>query len=374
MSTTKRLLTREDVPGRAWWPFMEKVNKLISGTSTENDVITLDDCPLRIWSKLFEKVNVAIKKGSIEGMQITREDIPNLPTGAQDIWFPGLTIVNKEVFGVVSPDVVRNFAAYALYDKSSFEAYCPKEYLSQYPDHWKYVQSAPWIAVVFDVENISNTVKLSYAVDGEEVAMNLSPNPNFVLSEDSKTYTFLKSSNGYNLIEVVRELQLSDWKGKTIEVHLKDEEGNVIATASCTMPANAVTLPTGKLNSLTANVIKDRETWKKYIPASYAEDYTYEDSEPSLPWLVINYDKVVEEENTGVALNISVGGVPVKFGGNSATVGTVSEDTRTFTTKKDAGFVMFELKGDLGVENSADKDVIVLASNCVSPNVAYAKA
>jgi len=85
------LLTREDVPGRAWWSFMEKVNKLISGTATKDDIITLDDCPLRIWSPLFEKVNAAIL-GETEGVQITRADIPNLPTGAQDIWFSGLRL------------------------------------------------------------------------------------------------------------------------------------------------------------------------------------------------------------------------------------------------------------------------------------------
>lgn len=370
--STKRLLSREDVPGRSWWPFMEKVNKLISGTATEKDVITLDDCPLRIWSTLFEKVNVAIKKGSLEGLQITRADIPNLPTGAQNVWFPGLTIVNKEVFGVVSPIDVEELKVYALYDKSSYEAFAPKEYLAQYPDHWKYVMENPWIVIYYKTTNIANEVHASIVVDGEEKVLSIS-NPKFVMSDDNKTFTYPQSS-GSNMLEVVAEIQLSDWKGKTIVVNLKNDEGDVIASTSCTMPANAVTLPEGKLNSLTAGVIKDRESWKKYIPASYAADYTYEESEPSLPWLVVNYDKVVVPEKTGVALNISVGGVPVKFGGTSESAGTVSEDKRTFTTKKDAGFIMFELKADLGVADSAGKDVVVLASNCVSPNVAYAKA
>lgn len=375
MEKIKKLLTREDVPGRAWWPFMEKVNKLISGTATKDDIITLDDCPLRIWSPLFEKVNAAIL-GETEGVQITHADIPNLPTGAQDIWFSGLSIVNKEVFGVSSPASVRKFTVSALYDQSTYEALCPKEYREKYPDHWYGLYGSPWIVIEFDVNTLDSYIGISFKVDGVETAFGeTETTPGSEFSEDRKIkYLIAKGIKNYVTFDVRMELATLEWKGKTFEMSLVDADGNVLASASATLPKETFLPVTGKLNSLTAGVITDEESWNKYIPASYAEDYTYEESKASLPWLVINYDKVPEDAKTGVALQIGIGGTTVAFGGNAAEVGTVSEDKHTFTTKKDAGYVMFEINKDLGVAESAGKDVTVLATNCLAPNTAYVKA
>lgn len=260
MEKIKKLLTREDVPGRAWWPFMERVNKLISGTATKDDIITLDDCPLRIWSPLFEKVNAAIL-GETEGVQITRADIPNLPTGAQDIWFSGLSIVNKEVFGVSSPASVRKFTVSALYDQSTYEALCPKEYREKYPDHWYGLYRSPWIAIEFDVDTLDSYIGISFKVDGVETAFGeTETTPGSEFSEDRKIkYLIAKGIKNYVTFDVRMELATLEWKGKTFEMSLVDADGNVLASASATLPKETFPPVTGKLNSLTAGVITDEE-------------------------------------------------------------------------------------------------------------------
>ena len=46
------------------------------------------------------------------------------------------------------------------------------------------------------------------------------------------------------------------------------------------------------LTNIKVNIVRNKNEYEKYVYEAYRNKYTYEDSKPGLPWLVISFDKV----------------------------------------------------------------------------------
>lgn len=100
---------------------------------------------------------------------------------------------------------------------------------------------------------------------------------------------------------------------------------------------------TPKFLSIDVFPIFNETSYREHVSAEYQEQYSYEDSKESLPWLAIKSVKAVLA--TPFDLEISHNGSACTFGGTSEKVGTVSG---TKITISDFQNVMFACKDDLG--------------------------
>lgn len=107
-----------------------------------------------------------------------------------------------------------------------------------------------------------------------------------------------------------------------------------------------VAAATPKFLSIDVFPIFNETSYREHVSPEYQEQYSYEDSKDSLPWLAIKSVKAVLA--TPFDLEISHNGSACTFGGNSETVGTVSG---TKITISDFQNVMFACKDDLGVDD-----------------------
>lgn len=111
--------------------------------------------------------------------------------------------------------------------------------------------------------------------------------------------------------------------------------------------------PTGIISGLSLGVAYDEKSYNAIVPPAYVEQYPFSESEPSMPWLVAKFQKVMNSEPDGEAPNMEIrmwaDDYQLSFGGTSSNVGTVSEDGKVLTTNKANSSLMFEVKKDLGV-------------------------
>lgn len=92
--------------------------------------------------------------------------------------------------------------------------------------------------------------------------------------------------------------------------------------------------------------ITDESSYKNYVKRDYIKQYSFEDSEPFLPWLKMVVEKSVKD--TPFDIEISHNGVPCTFGGNTADFGQVEGTKMTIENYTD---LMFDCDVDLGVNN-----------------------
>lgn len=104
-----------------------------------------------------------------------------------------------------------------------------------------------------------------------------------------------------------------------------------------------VAAATPKFLSIDVFPIFNETSYREHVSPEYQEQYSYEDSKDSLPWLAIKSVKAVLA--TPFDLEISHNGSACTFGGNSGTV------SGTKITISDFQNVMFACKDDLGVDD-----------------------
>lgn len=107
-----------------------------------------------------------------------------------------------------------------------------------------------------------------------------------------------------------------------------------------------VAAATPKFLSIDVFPIFNETSYREHVSPEYQEQYSYEDSKESLPWLAIKSVKAVLA--TPFDLEISHNGSACTFGGTSEKVGEVSG---TKITISDFSNVMFGCKEDLGVDD-----------------------
>lgn len=107
-----------------------------------------------------------------------------------------------------------------------------------------------------------------------------------------------------------------------------------------------VAAATPKFLSIDVFPIFNETSYREHVSPEYQEQYSYEDSKESLPWLAIKSVKAVLA--TPFDLEISHNGSACAFGGTSEKVGEVSG---TKITISDFSNVMFGCKEDLGADD-----------------------
>lgn len=103
----------------------------------------------------------------------------------------------------------------------------------------------------------------------------------------------------------------------------------------------------GVIQALTLGVAFDEATYNSVVPSSYVEKYPYEESKGSLPWLVSQFRKSGEDESE-IGVQVFANETQLEFRGNSASLGTLSEDKKTLTVKS-KNYIMFEIIKDFGI-------------------------
>lgn len=130
-------------------------------------------------------------------------------------------------------------------------------------------------------------------------------------------------------------------------------EGNRLLVNESADYTEGAAQPTGIISGLSLGVAYDEKSYNAIVPPAYVEQYPFSESEPSMPWLVAKFQKVMNSEPDGEAPNMEVrmwaDDYQLSFGGTSSNVGTVSEDGKVLTTNKANSSLMFEVKKDLGV-------------------------
>lgn len=202
-------ITRDDVPGREWYEFMNKINEYIENGSVTTP-ITREDVPNSEWINVYNKVNAKIAGTSTE--PITREDTPN------GVWFPFLSIINKKMFDVASPEnVFRGARVDFATNKVTYEQFVPADYQKVY-DYEASKSSLPWMIITFDKPEVGEfTVKMKH--DGTDVTFNSKVESIGTLSDDGKTLT-VRNAHKSLMFEVITELGVSTGENVKFEVTL----------------------------------------------------------------------------------------------------------------------------------------------------------
>lgn len=111
-----------------------------------------------------------------------------------------------------------------------------------------------------------------------------------------------------------------------------------------------------RIENLKVGIAFDEESYNSVVPKSYRDQYDYEASQDSLPWLVMTFDKVDENGKYQMELSINYGvsslDTEASFAESCDAVGTRSEDNKVLTLKKETkNYVMFEVKKDLQISD-----------------------
>lgn len=111
------------------------------------------------------------------------------------------------------------------------------------------------------------------------------------------------------------------------------------------------------LKAVNAAIVFDEASYNAIVDAEYRDQWTWEQSKISMPWLVVDIDKT--KADTPIDLSMTVGNAIVVFAASCDDVGTRSEDSTTLTT----GYkrVMFECIKDLQVASPWKQNFVVTA-------------
>lgn len=111
------------------------------------------------------------------------------------------------------------------------------------------------------------------------------------------------------------------------------------------------------LKALKASIVFDEASYNAIVDEEYRKQWTWEQSKPSMPWLVVDIEKT--KEDAVVDLKMTAGNAAVVFAASCDSVGTRSEDSATLTT----GYkrVMFECIKDLQVSSPWEQNFVVTA-------------
>lgn len=111
------------------------------------------------------------------------------------------------------------------------------------------------------------------------------------------------------------------------------------------------------LKAVKAAIVFDEASYNAIVDAEYCDQWTWEQSKISMPWLVVDIDKT--KADTPIDLSMTVGNAIVVFAASCDDVGTRSEDSTTLTT----GYkrVMFECIKDLQVVSPWEQNFVVTA-------------
>lgn len=104
-----------------------------------------------------------------------------------------------------------------------------------------------------------------------------------------------------------------------------------------------------RLQGISINVVRNEYEYNKYVSEDYRKQYSYEESKPSLPWLIINFNKIAGGEDTAkYANNFFLRMNPLAYFGNinENEAWTQRQEHLELTRDKLPNKLMLEVKKD----------------------------
>lgn len=139
---------------------------------------------------------------------------------------------------------------------------------------------------------------------------------------------------------------------KTCECKVECYEGNELIIDESADFTRGVPAEVGTIFGLQLGVAFNEATYYAVVPKSYTDQYDYAASKGLLPWLVAKFKKIAadsgEQETSEYQVQVFADERQLEFRGNSADLGTLSEDKKTLTAKA-SDSLMFEIVKDLGI-------------------------
>lgn len=329
----KRLIKREDVPNRFWYPFMNKINDAILGNG--NVRILREDVPYGDWSEAYNKLNAFLENPDATDLQpLTRGDFKN--------WFPMYDVINRNFFGVVTVDGVGvdDLQIHFVSTKETYEKYVSAAYREQYD--WETTKASgtlPWIVVGYKMNDDAVKPMMQILADGVNCSFKNIPESIGEVSEEGKRL-FFTTEKGI-MFEKNRDLGITA-ENPEVKVIVSQEE-------MFTEVSGKQFIDSG-VENLTAVVVTTEEEYNQHVPAEYREKYDYAASKDSLPWIVAKFKRTdmdlhpamtILKDDTGITLTDLV--VPESVG--------VKEGNAIKLNAKD--YVMLDIDADLKITESA---------------------
>lgn len=139
---------------------------------------------------------------------------------------------------------------------------------------------------------------------------------------------------------------------KTCECKVECYEGNELIIDESADFTSGVPAEVGTIFGLQLGVAFNEATYYAVVPKSYTDQYDYAASKAFLPWLVAKFKKIAadadEQETSEYQVQVFADERQLEFRGDSADLGTLSEDKKTLTAKV-SNSLMFEIVKDLGI-------------------------
>lgn len=134
---------------------------------------------------------------------------------------------------------------------------------------------------------------------------------------------------------------------KRCKCKLETYEGNTLIVDESVDFTDGEPPYVGEVFGLQLGVAFNEATYNSEVPASYREDHDYEASKDSLPWLVSKFQRTGSADAT-MEVQVFADERALDLLNIPESVGTVSEDKKTLTTKA-TEYLMFEVVRDLGI-------------------------
>jgi hypothetical protein len=121
------------------------------------------------------------------------------------------------------------------------------------------------------------------------------------------------------------------------------------------------------LTNISINIVRNQNEYEKYVYEEYRKKYTYEESKPSLPWLVISFDKAQGDnitdncilQMTPVADFTNINAAP----NGEWSVGTNKNELTLNLDKLYNNVLMLEVKKDCGFSQTPNNLTVIIKDN-----------
>ena len=105
--------------------------------------------------------------------------------------------------------------------------------------------------------------------------------------------------------------------------------------------------PKGTIFGLSLGIAYNKASYEAVVPASYQEQYNYDASKDSSPWLIAKFAKQGAADDT-YDVQLWANDTLLSFSNIPESVGTVSADGKTLTSKA-MSYIMFDIVKDLTI-------------------------